>query len=34
MKKLLTMCVGILLASLITPPPSRWHKTPVMRFKA
>lgn len=33
MKKLLTMCVGILLASLITPP-SRWHKMPVMRFKA
>lgn len=33
MKKLLTMCVGILLASLITPP-SRWRKTPVMRYKA
>ena len=34
MKKFLTMCVGILLTGLITPPPLRWRKTLVMRYKA
>lgn len=33
MKKFLTMCVGILLTGLITPP-LRWHKTLAMRYKA